>query len=210
MVEQLLNRPVTVFGKKMPLKRFLFYIFLVSIAYFIFFEVSERHWCLLIDHKYGYSIEFPANRSVQTFGSLGNHNLVDEKAVFAPRTLQFLITNSTSIYWSEERKDSIEEMQSWGAAQFNDNWRPTSGLRRVLVGQDYYESWTATFRRDGWRRRQYYVPSENGTFLIEFIEWGEQNHLNSIKNHMVASFIIDDEYINEGDSFQNRTIDCIR
>jgi hypothetical protein len=181
MVNKWLKHPITVLGKRMPLQRFLFFVLIACIAYFVFFEVSEKHYCLLIDHNYGYSIEFPANRVVHVFGELGNHSHIDQKARFYPRTLPFLQTSAVNIYWTDETKDSVELMRSWGTDQFSDDWQPTSGLKPVLVGQGNYEAWTTTFRRDSWQSRHYYIPSENGTFLIEFTQLGTQNHLNAIK-----------------------------
>jgi hypothetical protein len=211
MVNKWLKHPITVFGKRMPLQRFLFFVLIACIVYFVFFEVSEKHYCLLIDHNYGYSIEFPANRVVHVFGKLGNHGWVDEKAVFYPRTLPFLQTSAVNIYWTDETKDSVELMRSWGTDQFSDDWQPTSGLKPVLVGQGNYDAWTTTFRRDSWQSRHYYIPSENGTFLIEFTQLGTQNHLNAIKNRMVASFLIDEAFTTDKEIYyQGRTIDCFR
>ncbi len=211
MVNEWLKHPITLFGKRMTLQRFLIFIMIACIVYFIFFKVSEKHYCLLIDHNYGYSIEFPANRVVHVFGELGNHSHIDEKAHFYPRTLEFLVTSSASVYWTEEVKDSVELAYSWGADQFRDDWQSTSGLKPVLVGQGSYEAWTTTFRRDSLQSRHYYIPNENGTFLIEFTQLGTQNHLNAIKNHMVASFLIDDAFTTDKEiHYQGRTIDCFR
>lgn len=206
-----LKRSIKVLGISMSIQRFLVVVVFVSIVYFAIFELSENHLCLLVDHKYGYSIEYPANRVVNVFGELGNHNHIDQKARFYPRTLPFLQTSVVNIYWTEELKSTTDAMHSWGKEQLRDDWIATSRLEPVTIGQANYEAWTATFRRDSWQNQHYYIPRKNGAFLIEFIQLGNQDDLDLIEIQMLGSFLISDTFITDkATSFQQRTIDCIR
>jgi len=195
----------------MSAQRFLAIVIIACVVYIIFYKLSEKHWCLLIDHNYGYSIEFPANRVVDTFGERGNHGFRDQKAIIFPRTLAFLQTNMVNIYWTNELKNTNEAIRSWGREQFANDWKLTSDLELIQVGQSNYEAWTMTFRRGSWQSQYYYIPRENGAFLIEFTQLGNQSHLNSIETHMLTSFLINDAFITDrASSFERRTIECIR
>ena len=205
-----LKRSIKVLGINMSIQRFLVVVVFVCIVYILIFELSEKHSCLLVDHKYGYSIEYPSNRVVHVFGELGNHNHIDQKARFYPRTLPFLQTSVINIYWTDELKNTADAIRSWGEEQLRNDWLFTSRLESVTIGQANYEAWTATFRRDSWQNQHYYIPRKNGAFLIEFTQLGSSDDLDFIESQMLDSFLISDTFItDDATAFQQRTIDCI-
>jgi len=152
-------------------------------------SLSYGDWETLIDDELGYKMEYPASWSAETFPA-GFENMhrglrMGIRAFFYHDLFIPIDTKTVSLYWLPTTDPEVA--LEWGNNRI-ENDRKSTALQKVHVGSGKYPALTRIYQTNDGTRRVVYIVTHNGSFVLKFWAKNYTGELETIFDHMLASF----------------------
>lgn len=195
--KDLKSRKVKIIGILVPVPYALLIFIGIITLYSVGFWINQDRQQTLISDSYGFSINYPANWKLRTFGERGSKNLHDLKATISNLWLGFLPSSPKDalwVHWLSAEDMTLTQTAAWGFEKFEQRNGSVSELKEIRIGVGEYPALTRTFQyaSSSKVRIHYYVISDQGAIILEFYAKSYDTETEAVFNQMLSTFRIID------------------